>query len=367
MPQMSSGDERTRLPAPDGGAPEPHAGEEYVRWAYRLLLGREPERPETIRDHPFKHDRQRLVQAVLNSDEFKKFNPLPSAFAGSRGLTAEFDVDKSGWRPRNLRQTCVCGAARRDIANHLYRPLPQHDHATPAYFYHCEKCGSLSAVNLYFNAESYSRVPIESYSIPDLKWQLNRARVDWIRARTGAGFPLDPIVYDLGSGEGAFTACFLEAFPRARVIAVEADERMKQRFTAEYEHAEFVPELIETFLDAAIGKREADLISLTDVLEHTLQPETLLGLIAGALKPSGFAYITLPNVDSYGAFPHHVPASEVDWDLANWTCQHLWMMSPRVLNGIVNRTFAIREMTRSFESDIRRDGDYSTFLTQRAR
>lgn len=361
---MNSGDERSRSQAPNGDVAEPISGEEYVRWAYRLLLGREPESREAVQHHPFKDDRQRLVRTVLSSDEFKKLNPPSSASAGGCGFTTGSDADKSGWRPKNLRQTCVCGAARRDIPNHLYRPLPQHDQATPAFFYHCESCGSLSAVNLHFNAESYSQVPIESYIIPELKWQLNRARVDWILARTGSGFPSDPIVYDLGSGEGAFTACFLETFPRARVIAVETDERMKQRFAAEYERAEFVPELIETFLEQAIGKREADLIILTDVLEHTLHPETLLGLIAGALKRSGFGYLTLPNVDSYGSFPHPVPASEIDWDLANWTCQHLWMIEPRVLNDMINRIFVIREMTRTFETNIRKDSDYSTYLVQ---
>jgi SAM-dependent methyltransferase len=278
----------------------------------------------------------------------------------------EVACDFSTWRPRNDRQNCVCGVARQDITNRIYRPVPQHDHVTPPYFYRCGICGTLSAVNLYFNVQSYSQVPIEAYCIPDPKRQLNRDRVNWIRVRGGTGFPHNPVVYDLGSGEGCFTACLLEAFPDARVVAVESDERMKQRFAVEYERAQFVPELIETFLETAVRNPEADLIILTDVLEHALEPEALLRLIAGALKPSGFAYITLPNADSYGTFPYHIPASEVDWNLANWTHQHLWMIKPRVLNDIINRTFVLREMSRTFETDIRRDGDYSTFMVQRA-
>lgn len=275
-------------------------------------------------------------------------------------------LDCAAWRPRNVRETCVCGAARQDIPNRLYRSVLQHDQITPLYFYRCEMCGTFSAVNLHFNVESYAQVPIEAYSIPDLKWQLNRDRVEWIRARSGSGFPPDPVVYDLGSGEGCFTACCIEAFPDARVFAVESDLRMRQRFAAEYERAEFVPEIIETFLAAPKRVSEADLIILTDVLEHAVEPETLLRLVATALKPSGFAYITLPNVDSYGSYPHHVPASEIDWELANWTCQHLWMMKPSILNHIINWTFVLREMSRTFETNIRRDGDYSTFFVQRA-
>ena len=275
-------------------------------------------------------------------------------------------TERSRWLPRNDRQNCVCGAVRHDIVNRISRAVPQHDYITPPYFYRCETCGTLSAVNLYFNPESYSQIPIEAYCIPEAKWQLNRDRVEWIRVRGGMAFPHNPVLYDLGSGEGCFTACFLEAFPNARVVAVESDVRMRDRFEREYQRAQFVPEFIEVFLNAAVRDPTADLIILTDVLEHAVEPEALLALIAHALKPSGFAYITLPNADSYGTFPHHVSASEIDWDLANWTHQHLWMMNPKVLNDLINRDFVLREMSRSFETDIRRDADYSTFLVQRA-
>jgi Sulfotransferase family len=51
--------------------PEKVDGEEYVRWAYRLLLGREPENMAVVQNNPFKNDRQRLVESVLNSEEFQ--------------------------------------------------------------------------------------------------------------------------------------------------------------------------------------------------------------------------------------------------------------------------------------------------------
>ena len=44
--------------------------EEYVLWAYRLLLGREPESWEAIHNNPFKNNRQMLVDSVLRSEEF---------------------------------------------------------------------------------------------------------------------------------------------------------------------------------------------------------------------------------------------------------------------------------------------------------
>ena len=76
-------------------------------------------------------------------------------------------------------------------------------------------------------------------------------------------------------------------------------------------------------------------------------------------------YITVPNAKSYGTFPHHVPASQVDWNLANWTCQHLWMIEPRILNDMINKTFALREMNCTFETKIRQDAEYSTYIVQR--
>jgi hypothetical protein len=50
--------------------------DDYVRWAYRLLLGRKPESHEAIRNNAFKNDRQRLVQYVLVSAEFERPNPI---------------------------------------------------------------------------------------------------------------------------------------------------------------------------------------------------------------------------------------------------------------------------------------------------
>lgn len=57
-------------PARDHGIAGALDGEDYVRWAYRLLLGREPESLSTVQDSPFKHNRRGLVDFLLNSDEF---------------------------------------------------------------------------------------------------------------------------------------------------------------------------------------------------------------------------------------------------------------------------------------------------------
>jgi FkbM family methyltransferase len=89
MAEAENDDERSRWRKPDGGTTEPFDGEDYVRWAYRLLLGREPESLETVENNPFKNDRKRLVRSVLDSDEFRNSNSFLWVPTPQSGLTAD--------------------------------------------------------------------------------------------------------------------------------------------------------------------------------------------------------------------------------------------------------------------------------------
>ena len=72
----------TKEPAPAQSGLTPDAafkGEDYVRWAYRLLLGREPESLAAIENNEFKNNRQKLVEFFLEFAEFKsKYKDLSS-------------------------------------------------------------------------------------------------------------------------------------------------------------------------------------------------------------------------------------------------------------------------------------------------
>src|SRR5262249_4252012 len=144
----------------------------------------------------------------------------------------------------------------------------------------------------YFEPDSYALHPIDAYSIPDQKRYLNSTRVQWIRDRFKY-FPDGPTIYDLGSGEGAFTSALKDGFVGAAITAVEADTRMLAKFAEEYDKVTFIPEYIEPFL--ANHEASAELIVLTDVLEHVIDPRALLRLMIAALKPGMVAYITAPN------------------------------------------------------------------------
>lgn len=63
---------------PVGDAASPIKDEDYVLWAYRLLLGREPESADIVTLNPFKNDRESLVQSILDSDEYQTRKKTPS-------------------------------------------------------------------------------------------------------------------------------------------------------------------------------------------------------------------------------------------------------------------------------------------------
>jgi FkbM family methyltransferase len=92
MAEAADDNKRSRIQ--DSSVAGPFDGEEYVRWAYRLLLGREPESPATVQNNPFKDDRQGLIKSFLNSDEFRRNNSFVWPFAGKQGSSAEFDIDR---------------------------------------------------------------------------------------------------------------------------------------------------------------------------------------------------------------------------------------------------------------------------------
>lgn len=265
---------------------------------------------------------------------------------------------------QNDLEDCVCGRRRNAIADNIWQVSNVQDFVTPSYYFRCQSCGSFSAVNLHFEVSAYAASPIEHYCITEEKRDLNRRRVGWIRAAIDHPLDTRPVIYDLGAGEGAFMAAFRESYPEAKIVAVEADARMPRKFVDEYAGASVMAEYIEPFLARAAQDPQADIVLLTDVLEHVLEPRKMLAALMAALKPGGVAYVTVPNAQSYPA-ARPIAAADVDWALANQTRQHLWMMDPAFMLQLVSEAGDVLEYSRSFEAHIRRDSAYSTFLVRR--
>lgn len=112
---------------------------EYVRWAYRLLLGREPE-ILAIQNNPFKNNRRALVNSILTSREFMtkhkhflghslKKNPYET---WSRDSIAFIHVPKTGGTTlnnllsANFSKEHVC--PERSAYLHSYTPLELADY-----------------------------------------------------------------------------------------------------------------------------------------------------------------------------------------------------------------------------------------------
>lgn len=265
---------------------------------------------------------------------------------------------------RNERPICVCGAARERVTDRVWKVTDKEtDLIYPKFMYRCPSCRSFSALNLYFPVEMYEAHSVDDMSIEDIKRILNSARLAWITGRTG--LRRDAIVYDLGAGEGCFAHTFGAAFPDGRVLAVEGDAKVAQRFYGSMANVVAIPEYIEPFLQRAPGDPAvpaADLMVLTDVLEHVVFPEDVLARMANALAPGGHAYITIPESRTFqGIFPFPVRQRDVDWQHANRTCQHLWMLTIETLTGLVSQFFDIVDVS-GYEEDIRRDSVYATVL-----
>lgn len=95
MPPVTQNNEKNILTQVlDDGAAESFDSDEYVRWAYRLLLGREPESVAAIQNNPLKNDRRHLVEAILRSDEFRHNNSFDLSQPETLSLSPEFDISK---------------------------------------------------------------------------------------------------------------------------------------------------------------------------------------------------------------------------------------------------------------------------------
>jgi SAM-dependent methyltransferase len=269
---------------------------------------------------------------------------------------------------RNLRATCICGARRLEIDRLIIEVTDKlDDPILPRFYYRCPSCRTYSAPNIYFPVDKYVSVPVEAMSIPQVKADLNRDRVELLR-RLGAWSDRDAVVvYDLGSGEGAFSRAFQAGVPNGRAIACEADDRLKEKFYGDLDRVVFVPMYIEDFLDQQIVERRwpaPDLVVLTDVLEHVVDPEELLGQVRRVMAPGALGYFVVPNAATLGD-GHAVNRDDVDWPHANRTCQHLWMYDHDAFVTMIGEKFEIVATNQTFETERRRDSVYTTVVARR--
>jgi SAM-dependent methyltransferase len=97
---------------------------------------------------------------------------------------------------------------------------------------------------------------------------------------------------DIGSGYGFFSqAAWARGFSVTAVNPAPAENRIFQRLNG------FAP-LEQFFEEVDFGEARFDLVILSQILEHLLEPLAVLVKIRGLVKPHGVVAIAVPNVDA---------------------------------------------------------------------
>lgn len=130
-------------------------------------------------------------------------------------------------------------------------------------------------------------------------------------------------VLEIGSGLGYLTFALKQAGYDAR--GLELSERAVTAARARFGNLYEVCDV--TQVDAS--KFLADVVVMTEVLEHTSDPLTLLRCINGMLRPGGFALITTPNKSSVRRSAY--------WMTDNPPV-HLWWFSETTLRRLAQMT-----------------------------
>jgi 2-polyprenyl-3-methyl-5-hydroxy-6-metoxy-1,4-benzoquinol methylase len=170
---------------------------------------------------------------------------------------------------------------------------------------------------------------------------IERRRLRIIRAFVGDARGLD--LAEVGSGGGHV----LRMFPAARITAIDVSGAyldVARRNLAGYD-ARFVKgEVDKLDLPAA----SFDRIICTEVLEHTVDPEAVLGAIARLLRPAGVAAITVPNDPLILRLKGLLRRTPVGWalgDRVRWGGDeyHLHQWTPAEFERLLARHFRVTD------------------------
>lgn len=155
---------------------------------------------------------------------------------------------------------------------------------------------------------------------------VERRRLSIIRAFMGSVHGLD--VAEIGSGGGHV----LRMFPEARLTAIDVSDEYLS--VARKNLAGYDVRFLKGEVDKMdISAERFDRVICTEVLEHVVDPEAVLGAIARLLRPSGVAVITVPNDPLIGRVKNVIRRSPAGWvfrDRIEWggDTYHLHQWTP---------------------------------------
>jgi 2-polyprenyl-3-methyl-5-hydroxy-6-metoxy-1,4-benzoquinol methylase len=136
-------------------------------------------------------------------------------------------------------------------------------------------------------------------------------------------------ILDVGCAQGALGADYLRRNPRARVLGIDLDEaaifHARQRITETY-----CGDVEKTPMPFAVPEG-IDCIVYGDVLEHLVDPWTLLAEHAKYLKPDGTVLVCMPNVEHW-SFAFRLLTGTFDYEPQGLFDQtHLRWFTPRTM------------------------------------
>ena len=142
---------------------------------------------------------------------------------------------------------------------------------------------------------------------------------------------------DIGCSEGTLLKTFGESFPTFECYGLEPDANFAQFASKNSNAKKVVATDFESFF--AANEQRYDLVTLTHVLEHILDPIEILTSIRNVLQPGGHFYVEVPNVMDPEAL-----------GLGNLHIGHVMSFSPQTLKLVLAK--AGFEVVRFYETGL---------------
>lgn len=140
-----------------------------------------------------------------------------------------------------------------------------------------------------------------------LHFALAQARCRFIKQAMPSKFSRNWRILDIGAGNGAFGFSALEEFPSAdaEYVAVDLDQNILEALKSYWPESSGAKLTTTPGIDGLSGG--FDLIVLSHVLEHVVDPVEFLKSMTSLLRRDGYLFIEVPNRDDRfkkDVFPH---------------------------------------------------------------